>query len=142
MKESDENIKVKPDMCFENVKTRGRPMKKLTEAGKNIIKNLAAIMCTEEEIASVLETTVEVLHNRENGEAFSELMKNGKEEGKASLRRAQFKLAERNPSMAIWLGKQYLGQKDSTETEVNASAKEDAPVVQFIFKDTSMTEGK
>ena len=142
MKVIDKKTGLTSDMCFENIKTRGRPMKKLTEAGKNIIKNLAAIMCTEEEIASVLETTVEVLHNRENGEAFSELMKNGKEEGKASLRRAQFKLAERNPSMAIWLGKQYLGQKDSTETEVNVSAKEDAPVVQFIFKDTSMTEGK
>ena len=32
--------------------------------------------------------------------------------GKASLLRSQFKLAERNPSMAIWLGKQYLGQQD------------------------------
>jgi hypothetical protein len=29
-----------------------------------------------------------------------------------SLRRAQFKLAETNASMAIFLGKQYLGQKD------------------------------
>ena len=124
MKVIDKKTGLTSDMCFENVKTRGRPMKKLTEAGKNIIKNLAAIMCTEEEIASVLETTVEVLHNRENGEAFSELMKNGKEEGKASLRRAQFKLAERNPSMAIWLGKQYLGQKDS-ETSLTLSARDE-----------------
>lgn len=32
--------------------------------------------------------------------------------GKATLLRTQFKLAERNPTMAIWLGKQYLGQRD------------------------------
>ena len=28
----------------------------------------------------------------------------------------QFKLAEKNPTMAIWLGKQYLGQKDTINT--------------------------
>jgi hypothetical protein len=34
-----------------------------------------------------------------------------------SLRRTQFKLAEKNPTMAIWLGKQYLGQRDNIEVE-------------------------
>jgi hypothetical protein len=29
-----------------------------------------------------------------------------------SLRRYQFDLAENNATMAIWLGKQWLGQKD------------------------------
>ena len=32
--------------------------------------------------------------------------------GKISLRRAQFRLAEHNAAMAIWLGKQYLGQRE------------------------------
>jgi hypothetical protein len=36
----------------------------------------------------------------------------GRMEGLASLRRKQFTMAESNASMAIWLGKQYLGQKD------------------------------
>ena len=34
-----------------------------------------------------------------------------------SLRRTQFKLAEKNPTMAIWLGKQQLGQRDNIEVE-------------------------
>ena len=34
-----------------------------------------------------------------------------------SLRRTQFKLAEKNPTMAIWLGKQYLGQRDNIAVE-------------------------
>ena len=46
------------------------------------------------------------------------LYKKGQDNGKRSLRRIQFKLAEKNPTMAIWLGKQYLGQRDNIE--VNA----------------------
>ena len=38
-----------------------------------------------------------------------------------SLRRSQFRIAETNPTMAIWLGKQYLGQKDRADVELNAN---------------------
>lgn len=41
---------------------------------------------------------------------------------KTSLRRAQFELAMKgNPTMLIWLGKQYLGQNELTEVKFNAS---------------------
>ena len=43
---------------------------------------------------------------------FAEAYKKYSAKGKVSLRRAQFKLAEKNASMAIFLGKQYLGQRD------------------------------
>lgn len=69
-------------------------------------------MCTEEEIASFMGVTVETLHRDENGIAFLECVKKGREKGKASLRANQFRLAKSNPTMAIWLGKQYLAQKD------------------------------
>ena len=36
-----------------------------------------------------------------------------------SLRRAQFNLAKTNAAMAIFLGKNYLGQKDSADIEFN-----------------------
>ena len=43
-------------------------------------------------------------------------MKELHECGKASLRRTQFKIAEKgNANMAIFLGKQYLGQTDKAE---------------------------
>lgn len=42
----------------------------------------------------------------------------GLENGRASLRRMQFKNAQAgNVTMQIWLGKQYLGQKDKQEVE-------------------------
>lgn len=40
---------------------------------------------------------------------------------KIRLRRIQFKLAENSTPMAIFLGKQYLGQKDKIEYEDNAA---------------------
>ncbi len=48
---------------------------------------------------------------RDNPEAREEL-EQGKGEGKISLRRKQFRLADKNAAMAIFLGKQYLDQKD------------------------------
>ena len=45
-----------------------------------------------------------------------------KEGGKIALRRYQLQQAEKNPTMAIWLGKQYLGQRDSFPDEVDYTA--------------------
>ena len=42
----------------------------------------------------------------------------------------QFKLAEKNAGMAIWLGKQYLGQSDDP-----AGEHDGAPVVINITRD-------
>ena len=47
---------------------------------------------------------------------FVKKVKELHEYGKASLRRTQFKIAEKgNSAMAIFLGKQYLGQTDKAE---------------------------
>lgn len=73
------------------------------------VEKLASIMATQEEIATFLGCNVRTL---QRDDEFSRVYKKGQESGKMSLRRNQFKLAERNPTMAIWLGKQYLGQKD------------------------------
>ena len=35
-----------------------------------------------------------------------------------SLRRLQFRMAEKSPAMAIWLGKQYLGQTDKIDQQI------------------------
>lgn len=58
---------------------------------------------------------------------FSEVFKEKRGLGKISLRRNQWRLAEKSATMAIWLGKQYLGQKDQVEASVAVDvAKEDA----------------
>lgn len=91
----------------------GRPKK---EIDYDTVEKLANIQCTQEEIASFLELSVRTL---QRDEEFCRIYKKGQENGKMSLRRIQYKLAERNPTMAIWLGKQYLGQRDSFPDEVN-----------------------
>lgn len=50
----------------------------------------------------------------------------GKQEGFVSLRRSQFRLAEKNAAMGIWLGKQYLGQKDQAVHEL--TGKDGGPI--------------
>lgn len=100
-------------------RTKGRNKKILTEKGLQTVEKMASMMCTDEEIASVIGCSVDTLTNRNNGAAFTERKLKGQQSGKASLRRLQFKLAEAgSTSMAIWLGKQYLGQMERQETAI------------------------
>ena len=79
-------------------------------------KKMAMIMCTQEEIAAVLDVSVRTL---ERSKQFCQVFKKGQETGKASLRRMQYKAAEEgNVTAQIWLGKQYLGQKDMSRQEL------------------------
>ena len=54
---------------------------------------------------------------REYNDTFSEVFKKYSSGGKISLRRTQFRLAEKNTAMAIWLGKQYLGQREVIDVD-------------------------
>ena len=45
----------------------------------------------------------------------------GRENGKVSLRRMQFLQARKSAAMAIWLGKQYLGQRDHDKIEIGGA---------------------
>lgn len=104
------------DIFFERVPTKGRPKKILTEDALKLIENLSRIMCTDEEIATILGASVDTLLNADNKELFRSATEKGKSNGKASLRREQWKLAQKgNSSMLIWLGKQWLGQTDKVE---------------------------
>ena len=78
------------------------------------VEKLAHIQCTKLEIANFLGCSVDTLDRDAN---FAEHYKKGLDGGKMSLRRMQFKLAEKNSAMAIFLGKQYLGQKDVVEQQ-------------------------
>lgn len=62
------------------------------------------------------EDTIERWCKRTFGKGFADTFKTHSQSGKISLRRYQFKLAEKNAAMAIFLGKQYLGQRDIIET--------------------------
>jgi len=99
----------------------GRPRK---EIDFELVDNLLGIMCTGEEVASILEVDYDTLNARIKEKykvGFSDYVKQKQAKGKASLRRRQYLTAveDGNPTMLIWLGKQYLGQKEKQDLEIS-----------------------
>lgn len=95
--------------------------RKQIEIDERIFKNLCGIFCTKEEIAGVFdcsEDTIERWCKRTYGLKFADAYKKESAKGKISLRRNQFKLAEKSAAMAIFLGKNYLGQSDKIEQTI------------------------
>jgi hypothetical protein len=86
-----------------------------------LIQKLAHIQCTQAEIASTVGVSVDTLHRHAE---FAEVYKQGAEGGRKSLRRMQYESATKgNIAMQIWLGKQYLGQRDNLDQRVNADVQ-------------------
>lgn len=80
-------------------------------------------MCTEEEIASYFNCSVDTIEKfckRTYGVSFAEIYKQKSGNGKIALRRYQMQLAQKYPAMAIFLGKQYLGQRDIVDKETES----------------------
>lgn len=95
----------------------GRPKK---EINKEQFEKICALQATEQEICSFFNVTDKTLTSwckRTYGQSFSEVYAIKRNMGKLSLRRMQFKLAEKSPAMAIFLGKNMLGQKDKPSGE-------------------------
>lgn len=96
----------------------GRPQK---EIDKKQFENLCGLQCTEQEILDWFEISDKTLNSwckRTYGMSFSETFKQKRGKGKISLRRTQWKLAEKSATMAIFLGKNYLGQSDNPGVNV------------------------
>jgi len=101
---------------IEDKKLMGRPPKQIDW---NLFEDLCKIQCSQQEIANMLHINRETLrirakdHYKEDYQAIFERFSDG---GKVGLRRTQLKLAQRHAGMAIFLGKNWLGQKDSDPT--------------------------
>jgi hypothetical protein len=110
----------------------GRPRFEIDYA---MVEKLAGLQCTQEEIASFLGCSVDTL---QADEKFSGLYKDGIAKGRMSLRRHQWRaLEEGNSTMLVWLGKQYLGQREKNEL-TGADGKD--LVVQLVrFTDADNT---
>ena len=99
---------------------KGQIKQKQATINQSTFESLCAIQCTREEISAVLDVSDSTLYRwckETYGTDFDTIFRQKKENGKASLRRNQWKMAEKNPTMALWLGKQYLGQRDNIEVE-------------------------
>lgn len=85
------------------------------EIDQKIFENLCGIQCTLEEIAGAFDCSTDTIERwckRTYKENFADVFNKKRAKGKISLRRTQFELAKKNATMAIFLGKQYLEQKD------------------------------
>jgi len=93
-------------------KKMGRPR---IEVNWEIFETACKLLATKEEICGLLgvkEATLQRRIKEKYKTTFEGVLKKLGSNAKVSLRRYQFKLAEKNATMAIWLGKQYLGQRD------------------------------
>jgi AraC-like DNA-binding protein len=112
----------------------GRPRKEIDE--EQFI-SLCNLQCTLEEIAGFFkcsEDTIERWCKRKFDLNFAEAFKKYSAGGRISLRRAQFKLAEKNAAMAIFLGKNYLGQTDRSE-QIVTQIEDLTPLADLINAD-------
>lgn len=95
-----------------------RPRK---EIDKKYFEKLCMLQCTEKEICDFFEVCEDTLNSwckrnykDEHGKSmnFSDISEKKRANGKISLRRNQVQLSAKSATMAIWLGKQWLGQTD------------------------------
>lgn len=123
----------------------GRPKKNLTPKDWASVDYMCMIHCTGEEIAGVLGIDYDTLNRNckdQKGESISEYIKKHQNGGKMSLRRAQWKSAENgNVSMQIWLGKQWLGQKEQAEVSISANDDETIREMENYFEHKHKQEG-
>lgn len=102
---------------------------------RSILPRLGAIMCTTKEVAACLgvtEPTLFALFKRQP--EARELYESGKLRGVASLRRSQFALAEKNATMAIFLGLNYAEQRDRRELTGANGTELLSGVVRFVIE--------
>jgi hypothetical protein len=103
----------------------GKRGPKLTEVNWDLCQNLLRIQCTGEEIAGAMDISYDTLERackRDHEMKFADYSDLKRAEGRASLRRAQWKAAQSgNPTMLIWLGKQMLGQRDKQDFDLTTS---------------------
>lgn len=95
--------------------------RKPIEIDQKQFEKLCWLQCTIQEVCGFLDVSDKTLNKwckNTYGETFSEVFAKKRVGGMISLRRNQFKLAEKNAAMAIFLGKNYLGQKDFKGVEV------------------------
>jgi hypothetical protein len=122
----------------EEKRKRGRPPKLKPDAPTlNIVRGAGQIQCTNQEAATLLKVSRETFEQflgkyKEANEAW----KSGQDEGKVSLRRTQLRMAQTSYAMAIFLGKNILGQRDNFAVEHGGTVQHNISVeLQHVLQD-------
>ena len=85
-------------------------------------EKLCALQCTKDEVSKFFgcsEDTIERFCKRTYKTTFAAVYEQKRQPGLISLRRKQWKLADTSAAMAIFLGKNLLGQTDSPKSSSN-----------------------
>jgi hypothetical protein len=105
------SIKQRPEALK---KTRGRPR---AEIDLKQLERLCELQCTQEELATFFRVSTKTIERLAATSEGPEAIDRGAALGRISLRRQQFKLLRGgSTAMAIWLGKQILGERDRLDT--------------------------
>ena len=103
----------------------GRPKIQIDQKS---FEELCKMQCTELEISGFFGCSDETLNKwckKTYKKTFQECFEVFRQGGKASLRRTQWLMAEHNAAMAIFLGKNYLGQADDPQKYAKDETTED-----------------
>ena len=108
------------------------------EIDKRELEKLSMLQCTRAEICSWFNvsepTLIDWCKRTYDGRDFLTVFNEKREGGKISLRRMQWQLAEKSPAMAIFLGKNLLGQTDKLEQTVNDVSEHKGITINFADK--------
>ena len=118
----------------------GRPP---IEISQKQFENLCGLQCTKEEVADFFncsEDTIDRWCQKVYGKSFAVVFKEKRSGGKISLRRKQWLLADKSPAMAIFLGKNYLGQTDNVVVENPSQVSTIEKLAKLVLGDPE--EGK
>ena len=86
------------------------------------LEKLCTLQCTNEDLAAWFNCSVRTIETYCKKPEFAEVITRGRAKGRISVRRAQMKLLEAgNATMGVWLGKQFLGQRDITPIELTGA---------------------
>lgn len=115
---------------------KGQIKQKQDNINQDQFESLCAIQCTEEEICAIFKCNTDTLCSwckATYGKNFSEIFKEKRQFGKTSLRRMQWKTAEKgNVTMQIWLGKQLLDQREPEQEIEHNIGKVDNSFIEAL----------
>lgn len=99
-------------------------------------EKLCGLQCTQEEIVDFFSCSIDTLDRwciRTYGQSFAKVFKEKRVGGKVSLRRKQWLLADKSAAMAIFLGKNYLGQTDNVIVENPAQTSAIEQIAKMVL---------
>lgn len=114
---------------------RKKPGRKPIEIDQGTFEGLCEIMCTLDEVAFFFKCSPDTIERwckrtykdkDGKGRTFKDVSVEFQSISKISLRRTQFALAKKSTAMSIFLGKIYLGQKETQSVEL--TGKDGEPV--------------